>query len=539
VAFSSTIATIVNSPSYSPSLDGVYENIEAPDQYVVDTIDTSLSAIVGGAEAGEVGVPTPFSDMASLKDNFGFNVTDPYSLARNGSDFLTTGANNCLGVRVSDNSDTSAIYVVTDGQQAPAPMLSLTGLETGERLNIGSISIAKGYAYSAATPTARLTIRPQYGNPEIWDGIVGYTSDGNGNNTFDMPTLMGNLAAAVSSGTTQRGPSQYFIGTPGTSTASAFAETTFAVTTPGTNGTSNLTSNDLIGQDGDSRTGMYALTGSGVWQYILADNVDASVAGEQAAFEAREGCTSVVLLGNPGLTKSTAIAAKQANNVSAISQLAAIEWVTLKNPVTGIATLVPPLGLLLGAVAVTPSEQSIGQTPANGFVAVLATEHSVAQPWSKADQDALTAAGIIYISKQTGGNLARLPHGQNASCIPGQDQLSYTRLTNELALFTGRVLNPFVDKLQSISSTDPLRAHIVAALDSGYSDLKNRGRIDDFKVISDLSINTPASIAAGYLYIKLWVRYLSTARYIMATLQGGTTVDVTTATAPYQLAQAA
>jgi hypothetical protein len=535
VAFASTLTTLVNSPSYNPSLDGVYENIEAPDQYVVDTIDTTLSAIVGGAEGGEVGVPTGFSDMPSLKDSFGFNVTGPYSLANCAYNFLSTGANNCLGVRVSDNTDTSAVYVVTDGQGTPAPMLTLTGLETGNRLSIGSVSINFGYANSTNAPTARLTIRPQYGNPEIWDGIVGYVT-ADGANTFDMPTLMENLALAVSQGTTSRGPSQYFIASAGSSTAMQFAEGTFAVQTAGTNGDSGLNSNSLVGQNGDDRTGMWALTGSGAWQYVLAGNTDPSTATEQAIFEAQEGCVSVVLLGNPGLTKTSAISTKLANNVSAISQLAAIEWVTVKDPVSGIPTLVPPLGHMLGVISITPTEQSIGQNPPNGFVSIMATEHSVAQPWSKSDQDALTAAGIIYISKQTGGNLARLPHGENASCIPGQDQLSYTRLTNELALFTGTLLRPFVDKLQSTSPTDPLRAHIVGVLDSGFTDLQSRGRIDSYRVLSDLTNNTPASIAAGYLYIKIWVRYLSSARYIMATLQGGTTVDVTTATAPFQLA---
>jgi hypothetical protein len=106
-------------------------------------------------------------------------------------------------------------------------------------------------------------------------------------------------------------------------------------------------------------------------------------------------------------------------------------------------------------------------------------------------------------------------------------------------------MGQYVDQLQSQQPNDPLRQAIRTALNSFLTELKGLGQIDDFQVVCTFSalpsakpgfgVNTPDSVAQHYLYALCKVRYLSSVRFFILSLQGGTTV-VTVSTGNAQLA---
>ncbi len=117
-------------------------------------------------------------------------------------------------------------------------------------------------------------------------------------------------------------------------------------------------------------------------------------------------------------------------------------------------------------------------------------------------------------------------------------------MTCWLARTFASTLGGFVGQLQSSQANDPLRNRVKNQLNTFLNSLQGAngavGQIDSFTVVCQFSaaqsavpgqgVNTPASIAQHYLYVLVRVRYLSSVRFFVLTLQGGTTVVTVGAT---------
>jgi hypothetical protein len=519
---------LISTASYTPVADGVYVYVQPPTASAVPNVINGLAGIVGTASWGPTNRPVGFSDVASLLDAFGGSTGAPNEIVTEALNALDQNA-NFVGVRVATD-DTAAVFTIMDNATpTPAVLLAFTGLYTGSRLNNATITIEPSAASTSAAPIYRVTIRVPNANPEVFDNIAAGAN---------VAATVANIVAAINNGTSTRAPSNYVVATAGASTVVVFpyaTSTTFAVTTPGTDG-ATVTTQQLIGTDGSAvRTGMYALRGSGVDCFVLAGCSDPTALPKMAAFAQSELAFAIGLLAGPGYAANLSglVALQQTNNAKNTYLDTVAIWHTIRDTTTGLQRLVSPLGHHLGIVASQPPEGSPGNKPPSGLTTILSTERGQYGPYSNSDLSLLAGAGIGVVEKQMprGGGKYGLVHGRNSGGISGQDSIAYARMTNYLVKSIFTLLGPFVDELQGSQANDRLRSKMVGVIDTFLKSLYDANRIDGYNVTSDLSNNSAASIAAGYAYMLILVKYLSEARFIIPTLQGGTTVNLTTAPA--------
>ena len=107
-------------------------------------------------------------------------------------------------------------------------------------------------------------------------------------------------------------------------------------------------------------------------------------------------------------------------------------------------------------------------------------------------------------------------------------------MTMYLARSAAGFLGQFVDEEQSTQPDDPVRKALRLMSNQFLKSLQGAGQIDSFLVTCAFSsasnatpgngMNTPDSIARHYLFCLWQVRYLSSIRFLVLSLQGGTTV---------------
>jgi uncharacterized protein len=139
----------------------------------------------------------------------------------------------------------------------------------------------------------------------------------------------------------------------------------------------------------------------------------------------------------------------------------------------------------------------------------------------------LEAAGICPVTNPVpAGNFYGLRNGQNASSDPTRNGVNYTRMTDFLAYSLNAALGPLVCE----PHTAQLRRRGKAALNGFLGRLQALGMIGDpnggpaYSVVSDESNNPDDSVALGYIFFTVQVRYLGIARFIVVGLEGGQTV---------------
>jgi hypothetical protein len=353
--------------------------------------------------------------------------------------------------------------------------------------------------------------------------------------TLSTVALGAAISNALNNGTAGRAPSAYFSGTAGSSTG-AVAAGTFTVSSTGgvvgTDGIVTITTAILLGSDGAAgqRTGLFALRGTGVDGVILCGCYDPSAATTVSSFVNSEYAYGLLLCGPSGTNTAEALTAQQNNNMKQTVLVTAIDWVGVTDINTGAARLVSPLGHILGEISSIPPEQNPGNKPApSGFETVLYTESSIGQNLGGTDLGNRTQAGLVCITNVLSGASGqfRLSSGQNASSNGGStaatDGINYVRMTNYLVKALFALLAPFVDTLQSFSADDDDANKMADTLIGFLQTLQSQGRIQAFTVDA-ITGNTQNTVAAGYRYISINVTYMGTARYIIPTLQGGTTV---------------
>ncbi len=295
-----------------------------------------------------------------------------------------------------------------------------------------------------------------------------------------------------------------------------------------------------IGTDsstGAARTGMYALRATGVDTFILAGNSDATVYGTQATLAQQEAALALCALPS-GTAVTTALSTKQTSGPTSASAALVKDWIYFYDQANQQSRLVSPLGEVLGLIVSLPPWVSPSNKPYVGFGNITNTERSISNPpYSYSDASAMSDAGITWISKgiSRSGSLFGMANGRNSLAVPGQDDIAYTRMTNYVAKSINNIIGQVVGDNQTMLPNDATRQNVKSLLDGFFYNLSKQGAIQAWNVTCDLTNNTTGpsgTIAQGFCIASVAVQYMNVIRYMVAYLQGGSTVQV-------KLAQAA
>lgn len=347
------------------------------------------------------------------------------------------------------------------------------------------------------------------------------------------------LQAAMAGGFgTQRAPSQWArLTNPNNAVTPPTAGTTVTLA-GGTDGRTNVTTANILGSDtANPRTGLYALRSltppvSIVWAVGMLDQAFVS---PLLQFGLSEGA-SVLFSFPQGTSTATAV-----SDVTTIGQRnPALQYMKdycyFYDQVNGQTRAVPPYAFFAGTVCALTPEQSPGNKP---VALVSGTDRfnplTGIQPYTESEVGQLETSGITFITNPIpAGSVFGIRHGQTSSLDPATAPFEWWRMTSYLARSFGANLGQYVGQLQSQQPNDPLRNAVKLSLNNFLNLLEGLGQIDGFQVNCNFSsapsaqpglgMNTPQSVAQHYLFVLVQVTYLSSVRFFVLSLQGGTTV---------------
>jgi uncharacterized protein len=488
---------------------GVYVQKIPPRTRFINGVPTDILGLVGVGSWGPVN-----SAVLAADDTFGVVTNRVYDLATALSISSQIGANNVRAVRVTDGTDVAASANIIDVAGSPVTGAVLTAYYTGIIGNGLSAVVAAGTKAS----TFKLTInRPGY-TAEVFDNIGGSGA-----------TLWANIVAAVNNGQFGiTGPSKLCVATIGSS--SAAPKIANAAFSGGTDGTSGVTDTTVVGVDAvaaASRTGMYALRGTGVQVANLIDVVANAQWANIAAFADSEGVL-IGIQGSAGQSYSTVSTNLNSSGVDTPSVKAFVgDWVYWQDNVNGITRLMSPCTFWAAEqVSLSPQLSTLNKR----VPAVIGTQRALQnQPYSAAEIGAVAGARLDVIANPCpGGNYFGSQTGRVASSDPTRNGENYTRMTNFIAATLAQAFGYVIGQTQ----TQDLRLETAAAIRSFLQVLVDQNMIGDvnggpaYSVEIDKANNPDSRVALGYMQADVQVKYLSIIWFFLVNLEGGQTVTV-------------
>jgi len=502
-------------------------SLQAPDLYVIiqppsvayiNGVPTDGLGLVGVGSWGPVNaVIQGIGNLAQAQQAVGNVSNRSHDLATAVAVGVQNNVQNFALVRVTDGTDLAATAMLKDTAGTPATGMTLTALYSG---TVGN-SITANIAAGTAPNTFKLSVQRQGFTPEVYDNIAGSGA-----------TFWANAVTAVNQGQSGiRGPSQIVVASIGSSTAAPNVTNSYTLS-GGSDGASGVTDNTLVGTDGLTRTGMYALRKSGVQVGNLVDCQTTATWTAQLAFGLQEGI--YFHAANPpgaSVTTSAANLATAGIDGYALNCLVG-DWVYWQDNANGVQRMLSPATFTSALQAATSPEQSILNAPMGG---VIATQRSLQNlPYSDSEialaatsrLDVLTlgAPGGAYFACRTGRNIS-----SNASTNGD----NYTRMTNYVAFTIASAYGSVIGKPQ----TADLRRSTKSSMDAFFSNLQRQGMIGNvnaptkpgWSVEIDATNNPFPQVALGYMQANVAVTYLSIVRYFLVNIEGGQTVSVTPA----------
>ncbi|MCQ8279866.1 phage tail protein [Acetobacteraceae bacterium KSS8] len=475
---------------------------------------TNTLGMVGGASWGPVNTPVVFGGTADGSQAFGPVTNRPFDMLTHVSVAALQGCQSFIGVRVTDGTDTAAAFgLATASGQAIGWGSRYTGV-------VGNATTATLSAGSQAG-TWRCTLSNSIlGVTEVFDNLSGAA----GTNAVWVA-----MAAAINNGQGPgRPPSVLVVAGAGASTSAPTA-TTYSLG-GGADGVSGLTAAMLIGQDGLSRTGMYALRKQPISVLDLVDMTDWTQCSVVNALAASEGWYAPI--GGPaGQSISTAVAAAPQPGYGVKLLFGdALYW---SDQVNNLTRLVNPSAFAAGLLATLDPNQSSLNKPLTGIVgSQRAGQASSGQTatFAFAEKQALFQAGIDLIGNPSpGGAYWSVLGGYNASGNAATRLDAYTRMTNFLATTLQGGMGAYIGQPITTTLFGNARASLLGLLSNMVQD----GYLDPtygtpYSVVCDASNNPQTQTSLGYLRADVQVRYEGTVQNFNVTLAGGQTVVVTT-----------
>ena len=502
----------------------LYVQIVAPQNLVVNGVPTNILGIIGTATWGPVNQPVIIATMADYARSYGVIQPRKYDMGTQVATAVQQGAQNLRCVRVTDGSDTAASYAFFYGTGGYPALL--TARYSGSLGNQIAVQLSPG----SAAGSWRLTL-----------GVPGQIAETFDNIAAPNPmTFWQNLVNAVNQGQGPlRGPSALCVATIGMSLGTNPAALVGQSLLNGSDGAQNVTSVQVIGQDGLPRRGMYALRGQGCSLMVLSDTDDATTWTTQAGFAQEEGLYAI-LTGPSGDSITTAISAKQAAGIDSYSaKLMFGDWVWWSDPVIGTARLVSPQGFVAGRLSNLSPEQSSLNKPLYG---VIGTQRAGAPGgggstgYSSAELTALLGAGLDVISNpQPAGSFWGVRGGHNTSSNAATNGDNYTRLTNFIAETLSAGMGQYVGQVINAALFRRIRSTQLSFLQNllGQGILGSTDGAQPFSVICDLTNNPPSRTSLGYVQSDAQIQYQAINEKFIVNLEGGQTVQVTRQTLPY------
>jgi uncharacterized protein len=497
----------------------LYVQVVPPQNLVLNGVPTNIVGVVGTASWGPVGAPVIVSTMSDYSGAFGPVMARQYDMGTQVATAVQQGAQDFRCVRVTDGTDTAA-------QASPqGSTVVFTAIYTGSLGNQIVVTLQPGSKVS----TWRLVVGLTGTRPELFDNISGSGA-----------TFWTNVAAAVNTGQgPQRGPSRLItVNAGGATLAPAAFSLTLGSTVPGSDGASQISTSEMLGQDGANRTGLYALRGQGCGIALIADLTDSASWTLQSQFGLQEGIY-LIMTGPAGDTIQNAITTLHNAGLDSFSaKLLFGDWLWWSDQTNGTIRLVSPQGFAAGRLANLSPEQSSLNKPIYG---VLGSQNfgipgsGQATAYSDAQLSALLSAGIDLIcNPQPGGSFWGVRGGRNTSSNPTTNGDNYTRLTNYIAATLSNGMGLYVGRVISGSLLQQIRATLLSFLQN----MLNQGMLGSvtgsqpFSVICDPSNNPASRTALGYVQADIQVQYQAINEIFLLNLEGGQTVSVSTQTLP-------
>ena len=497
----------------------LYVQVVPPQNLVLNGVPTNIVGIVGTASWGPVGQPVIVSNMADYASGFGPIVGRQHDMGTQLATAVQQGAQDFRCVRVTDGTDTAA-----EGGP-PGTTVAFTAIHTGSLGNRIVTTLQAG----SKPATWQLLVGLPGARPELYDNIGGTGA-----------AFWVNLASAVNTGQgPQRGPSRLIVANAGGATVTPSGFTiTLGNTTAGSDGTAGIGTTQLVGQDGSTRTGLYALRGQGCGIALIADATDPAGWTAQAAFALQEGVYTI-LTGPPGDNVQNAIATVHAAGVDSYAVKTMFgDWLWWSDQTNGTIRLVSPQGFVAGRLANLSPEQSSLNKPLYGILGsqnfgVPGTGQNTS--YSVADLSALLRAGIdVVCNPQSAGSFWGVRGGRNASSNTTTNGDNYTRLTNYIAATLAAGMGLYVGRVINATLLRQIRATLLSFLQN----MLNQGMLGSvtgalpFSVICDASNNPASRIGLGYVQADIQVQYQAINEIFLINLEGGQTVSVSTQTLP-------
>lgn len=492
----------------------IYVQIVPPQNTLLNGVPTNVVGVVGTASLGPVNQPTIVGSGAQYQATFGTVQPRAFDAGTQVSVAIQQGANNFRMVRVTDGSDTKAANVVANA-------VTFSSAYTGSQGNVTTVTLGPG---SKPNSTKATVAMPDL-VAEQFDNITGNTT-----------SFWSNLATAINTGNGPlRDPSALISATATGTSPAPNAVTSYALV-GGTDGVAGVNAATVVGGDGASRTGMYALRGQGCSIGLLADVTDSTQWPAASAFGLAES-TYMVLAGPAGDTVANAVATRASAGIDSYAvKLMFGDYPTWSDPVNGVLRLVSPAPFVAGRLANLSPEQSSLNKPVYGIVNTQRNGYGPGNAtYSSAELQALLGGGWNVICNPVpGGTYYGTRGGHNSSSNAATCGDNYTRLTNYIATTLNASMGQFVGQLINPNLTARVKAALVSYLQNmlGQGMLGSLDGSLPFSVICDASNNPLTRTALGYLQADVQVQYGAIVEKFLVNVEGGQSVVINRQTLP-------
>ncbi len=504
----------------------LYVQIASPQTLNLNGVPSDLLGIVGTASWGPVNQPVLFADLASYSRIFGAIMVRPFDMGTPASCAVDQGASALVGVRVTDGTDTAANYALLYSTVSNSYPLLLTAICTGSQGNRIALMLGAG----TNANSWRLSLQVPGLLPEVFDNLDA---------SMGSPAFWAIAASAINIGTgPMRGASQLCVATLGTGGSAPPSAISNQSLMGGTDGVAGISSTSLVGSDGLTRTGMFALRGQGCAIALLADCVDPASWTTMSSFGLDEGIY-MIACGPSGDTIPNAIENKQSFGIDSYGlKMMFGDWLFWYDTSNSQTRLVSPLGFVAGCLANLSPEQSGLNKQMYGIIGSQKSGLAASgqkTTYSSIELQTLFSAGIdVVCNPAPGGSYWAIRCGHNSSTNPVIAGDAYTRMTNFIAQTLAAGMGLYVGSVINSTLLSNIRATLLGFL-SNLLGQNVLGSIDGsipYAVVCGASNNPLSRTALGYVQADVQIQYQGINEKFIVNLQGGQSVTITSSQTP-------